>query len=156
MRRVVPLVLGFLISMVARTGMGMKFGYGDAKIAPMSIPSQQVPKTKTHANFRWCSPFSTISSPMERSRSQLSIGEEIVENGFGKHTVGYRMRDWLISRQRYWGTPIPIIYCDECGTVPVPENQLPVLLPDDAEFRPTGESPLMLHKDFFLLLVLGI
>ena len=77
-----------------------------------------------------------------------SIADYIVDNGFGRRTVGYRMRDWLISRQRYWGTPIPIIYCDECGTVPVHENQLPVLLPDDAEFRPTGESPLMLHQDF--------
>ncbi|GIT15847.1 MAG: hypothetical protein CM1200mP37_4280 [Chloroflexota bacterium] len=51
------------------------------------------------------------------------------------------MRDWLISRQRYWGTPIPIFYCEKCGVVPVKEEDLPVLLPDDAIFRPTGESP---------------
>jgi leucyl-tRNA synthetase len=71
------------------------------------------------------------------------------ENGKGKAAVTYRLRDWLISRQRYWGTPIPIIYCDSCGTVPVPEEDLPVLLPEDAEFMPTGESPLKRDPDFY-------
>ncbi len=71
------------------------------------------------------------------------------ENGFGRRAVTYRLRDWLISRQRYWGTPIPIIYCDECGIVPVPEEDLPVLLPEDAEFMPTGESPLKRDPDFY-------
>ena len=67
---------------------------------------------------------------------------------WGKAAVTYRLRDWLISRQRYWGTPIPIIYCRSCGTVPVPEQDLPVLLPDDAEFKPSGESPLKRHEGF--------
>jgi leucyl-tRNA synthetase len=70
------------------------------------------------------------------------------EKGYGRGTVNYRLRDWLISRQRMWGAPIPIIYCDTHGAVPVPESDLPVLLPADAEFRPTGESPLTYHEGF--------
>ncbi|MDD5371268.1 MAG: leucine--tRNA ligase [Anaerolineaceae bacterium] len=73
------------------------------------------------------------------------ITDYLEEHGLGKRTVNYRLRDWLISRQRYWGAPIPMVYCKSCGVVPVPEDQLPVLLPDDVEWRPTGESPLKLH-----------
>lgn len=64
------------------------------------------------------------------------------ERGIGQGQVNFRLRDWLISRQRYWGAPIPIVYCEKCGTVPVPEKDLPVMLPTDVEFKPTGQSPL--------------
>ena len=70
------------------------------------------------------------------------------KKGWGKRTITYRLRDWLISRQRYWGAPIPMVYCDKCGIVPVPEEDLPVLLPPDAEFKPTGESPLKYCQSF--------
>ena len=77
-----------------------------------------------------------------------AIAEFMEKMGYGGRKTTYRLRDWLISRQRYWGAPIPIIYCDRCGQVPVPEQDLPVLLPEDAEFRPTGESPLKYCESF--------
>lgn len=76
------------------------------------------------------------------------IADTMVKKGIGERKVHYRLHDWLISRQRYWGTPFPIIYCKACGTVPVPYDDLPVVLPEDAEFSPTGESPLKLHDGF--------
>ncbi|MDI3547749.1 MAG: leucyl-tRNA synthetase [Halanaerobiales bacterium] len=76
------------------------------------------------------------------------MAEDMEKEGIGRVKVNYRLRDWLISRQRYWGTPIPIVYCDKCGVVPVPEEDLPVELPRDVEFSPTGESPLARADDF--------
>ncbi len=74
--------------------------------------------------------------------------EWLAEQGLGKAAINYRLRDWLISRQRYWGAPIPMLYCDHCGLVPVPYEELPVMLPDDVDFMPTGESPLKYHEGF--------
>jgi leucyl-tRNA synthetase len=76
------------------------------------------------------------------------IAEYLESKGLGYKTVNFRIRDWGISRQRYWGAPIPIIYCDECGTVPVPEQNLPVILPLELELRPSGGSPLPFEPSF--------
>jgi len=77
-----------------------------------------------------------------------AISDFLEEKGWGKRDITYRLRDWLISRQRYWGAPIPMVYCAKCGIVPVAEKDLPVLLPEDAEFKPTGESPLKYNEQF--------
>ncbi len=80
--------------------------------------------------------------------AKKKITEDLIQKNEGKKSINYRLKDWLISRQRYWGAPIPIIYCDKCGMLPVPEKDLPVLLPYDVEFKPDGESPLKKSKEF--------
>ena len=85
---------------------------------------------------------------MKNTDAKKAIVDFLAEQGNGELKVNFRLRDWLISRQRFWGAPIPIIYCDHCGTVPVPEDQLPVLLPQDVDFKPTGESPLKYMDEF--------
>ena len=76
------------------------------------------------------------------------VVEKLAKENRGKKTVNYRLRDWLLSRQRYWGCPIPVVYCDDCGIVPVDKKDLPVLLPTDVEFTGKGESPLTTSKEF--------
>jgi len=89
-------------------------------------------------------------SGLPTSEFKQAIGRWLEEQGIGRLTVNYRLRDWLISRQRYWGAPIPIVHCPSCGEVPVPEEQLPVLLPDVENYQPsgTGESPLAAIDEF--------
>ncbi|MGL5820843.1 MAG: leucine--tRNA ligase [Sarcina sp.] len=82
------------------------------------------------------------------AQAKVKIVESLAKNNLGEEKVNYRLRDWLVSRQRYWGAPIPIIYCDDCGTVPVPEKDLPVKLPYDVEFAPDGKSPLAKSEEF--------
>jgi leucyl-tRNA synthetase len=125
-------------------------------IVPVIQPEGQEDAQKAIEEAAYIGPGQIINSgpiigtPVneEKGRKNPSIAaaiDWIEEKGVGKEAVNYRLRDWLISRQRYWGAPIPMIYCTQHGWNPVPDDQLPVLLPDDVEWKPTGESPLKLH-----------
>jgi len=103
-------------------------------------------------NEAWVEPGTMVNSTgfdgLPNDKGLEAIADHIEKMGWGHRTITYRLRDWLISRQRYWGAPIPMVYCHACGIVPVPEKDLPVLLPENAEFRPTGESPLKYVESF--------
>ncbi len=125
-------------------------------IIPVIQPNGEEDAEKAIAEAAYIGPGKIINSgpingtPVndEKGRKNPSIAaaiDWIEAKGIGKEAINYRLRDWLISRQRYWGAPIPMIYCEKDGWVPVPDEQLPVLLPDDVEWKPTGESPLKLH-----------
>ena len=93
-----------------------------------------------------------VNSGQFNGLSSVKAKEVIIkyleDNNLGKKEINYRLRDWLISRQRYWGAPIPIVYCEKCGIVPIREEDLPVYLPDDVDFKPTGLSPLLSSEKF--------
>ena len=91
---------------------------------------------------------STGFDGMTSEEARKAIINKLVKEGKAEHKTNYRLRDWLVSRQRYWGAPIPVIHCDKCGIVPVPYSDLPVKLPYDVEFTPDGESPLAKHQGF--------
>ena len=109
--------------------------------SPAVDPAEMTAAVEAHGAMVNSGP---LSGTPEENTMEAAIAY-IEKLGVGKGAVTYRLHDWLISRQRYWGAPIPIIYCPHCGALPVPEEQLPVLLPDDVEWLPTGESPLKLH-----------
>ncbi len=100
----------------------------------------------------WTGPGVKINSAwmdgMEIGEAKEAAAAWLEEQGIGRRTVNFRLRDWLVSRQRFWGCPIPVVHCPTDGIVAVPEDQLPVLAPDDVEFLPTGESPLAVHEGF--------
>ena len=85
---------------------------------------------------------------MKNTEAKKAITQKAVDNGFGEFKTQYRLRDWLISRQRYWGAPIPMVYCDKCGIVPEKEENLPVMLPTDVDFSVVGKSPITTSKTF--------
>ena len=85
---------------------------------------------------------------MKNEDAKKAITQYAVDKGFGEFKTQFRLRDWLVSRQRYWGAPIPVVYCDKCGIQPVPEEQLPVLLPTDVDFSVVGKSPITTSKTF--------
>lgn len=85
---------------------------------------------------------------MRSEEAREAIVKDLESEGIAKEKVNYKIRDWLVSRQRYWGAPIPIVYCEKDGEVPIPYDQLPVELPEDVEFEPTGRSPLTLSEEF--------
>jgi len=125
-----------------------KFGL---EIRPVIAPETPAPADMAYAGpgkMINSGPFNGTPATEEKGVTNPAIKaviEWLEKEGKGHSAVNYRLRDWLISRQRYWGAPIPMVTCPEHGLVPVPDDQLPVLLPDDVEFMPTGESPLKLH-----------
>ncbi|HXH51282.1 MAG TPA: leucine--tRNA ligase [Terriglobia bacterium] len=122
----------------------------DLPIRNVIVPKGEEPQVKLEAAFTDygklvnSGPYTGLSS--ERAIERMTQDAE--SDGFGKGTIQYRIKDWGISRQRYWGTPIPMVYCNGCGVVPVPEKDLPVLLPADIKLTGTGQSPLAGAPEF--------
>lgn len=106
-------------------------------------PEQSIPFCEDGVLFD-----SAVYDGLSSGEARIRIASDLEEMNRGQQTTKYRLRDWLVSRQRYWGTPIPIIYCDDCGMVPVPETELPLKLPRDVAFLPGGQSPLAACEAF--------
>ena len=114
------------------------------RVVAASADAANVPLEKAETAYGVAVNSDWINGLLSAEAKERVIGW-LEEHSIGKRTVNYRLRDWLISRQRYWGTPIPMVYCAQCGIVPLPDDQLPLTLPDDVDFKPTGESPLKMH-----------
>lgn len=121
-------------------------------IREVILPADEPDMTAATMTAAYSEPgIMTNSGPFNGLRNKDAmekIADYMEEKGIGRRVVNYRLRDWLISRQRYWGAPIPIVYCDSCGAVPVPEADLPVVLPTDVQFKPGGDSPLKTSPTF--------
>ncbi|OPF50710.1 leucine--tRNA ligase [Clostridium baratii] len=119
-----------------------------------NLPINRViaPKDGSETELPYCEHGVLVNSGefdgLTTKEAKVKIVEKLAETKEGSQKVNYRLRDWLVSRQRYWGAPIPMIYCEKCGTVPVPEKDLPVKLPYDVEFAPDGKSPLAKCEEF--------
>ena len=126
--------------------------YAFAKKYKLPIKEVVVPKNDEDYELPYTNYGKLINSgkytELTSEEAKKMITKDLSEKNEGQETINYRLKDWLVSRQRYWGAPIPIINCEKCGTVPVPEKDLPVLLPYDVEFTPDGESPLKKSKEF--------
>ncbi len=115
-------------------------------VEPADGAAVELPYVEKSAGARSVS--SAQFSGLETPQAIKAIIAWLEEDGRGKTTVGYRLRDWLLSRQRYWGSPIPMVYCDACGIVPVPEGDLPILLPELDDYLPKGRSPLAAAEEW--------
>lgn len=124
----------------------------DLDLVVVIQPEDQVldPSTMTEA---WTGTGVMVNSGqfdgLDNESAKSKIADYLAENKIGTKTVNYRLRDWGVSRQRYWGNPVPVIYCDICGVVPVPEQDLPVVLPTNVKFTGEGGSPLAQHEEFY-------
>ena len=129
------------------------FAFARAHDLPVTrVISPEGAPTDAPLDEAWTGPGRLVNSGpldgMEVEEATQAICAELARRGEGDATVGYRLRDWLISRQRYWGAPIPVVNCDSCGVVAVPDDQLPVLLPHVEEYAPQGQSPLAAAEDW--------
>ena len=119
-----------------------------------NLPIERViePKDSKETTLPYCEHGVLVNSGefdgLTTKEAKVKIVEKLATLSLGEQKVNYRLRDWLVSRQRYWGAPIPMIYCEDCGTVPVPEKDLPVKLPYNVEFTPDGKSPLAKCEEF--------
>ena len=141
----------------------MSYGTGSIMAVPAHDERDWEFANKHDLEIKWVIEAGSHDKPWTKAGTLINSGDwnglhsekdlslvlvSIIKHAIGEQTTTYRLRDWLVSRQRYWGAPIPMLHCHGCGLIPVPVDELPVLLPDDIDFRPDGESPLLRSKEF--------